>query len=165
MRAWQRVRQFFYALTAPAPAPPAELAAGLRELYLQMPAADRAHGLRTYRRLAADGVPAELLVAALLHDAGKSRPELRLWHRVAFVLARRLAPGWLARSSAGSGWRQGLAALNEHAAAGARQVAEAGAPALVVRLVREHHTPPAELPWPEGERELLRALQAADEAE
>ena len=158
MRVWYRVGQLWQALVASAPPePPEALPPALRPLYLAMGRADRAHALRTYRRLA--GRPADLALAALLHDVGKSASHVRLWHRVFYVLAARLAPGWLER-----GRPAGVAALRAHAEAGARQVEAAGGPPGVVRLIRYHHADPAALPWPAAERELLQALQRADQA-
>jgi hypothetical protein len=165
--AFHRVIQFWQALTAaPGPAAPPELGPGLRELFLSMPRADRAHALRTYRTLAAvKGQPADLLTAALLHDLGKCSPQVRLWDRVLFVLASNLAPGWLERlpgAPAASRW-PGLVALQGHAERGARLVATRGATPRTVRLIRWHHASADSLGWPEGERRLLEALQRADE--
>ena len=110
-----RVRQFWQALAAgPGLAAPPELRPGLRELFLRMPPADRAHALRTYRLLAsAEGQPVDLLTAALLHDVGKCGPHIHPWDRALFVLAGRLAPAWLGRlpeAPAASRWA-GLVAL------------------------------------------------------
>jgi hypothetical protein len=156
MRPWYRVAQFWHALTAAPPRePPCALAPGLRSLYEAMPRADRAHGLRTYRRLTGT-VPADLAAAALLHDVGKSRPEIHLWDRVLFVLIAGRRPAWLER-------RSGLVALRDHANRGADLVAAAGGAAVTVDLVRAHHADPATLGWPRGKRRLLEALQRADE--
>jgi hypothetical protein len=66
-------------------------------LFASMPVADRRHGLAVADRLLAAGLDdRELLAAALLHDAGKGY-RLRLWHRVAGVVATAVAPGLLAR--------------------------------------------------------------------
>lgn len=157
MRPAYRARQFWQALTAaPGREPPCALPPRLAALYRAMPRVDRAHGLRTYRRLAAARqVPAALAAAALLHDVGKAR--VHLWDRVLYVLAGGRLPGWLAR------W-PGLAALRDHAAVGARLVEEAGADEETVALVRHHHDHPLALGWPAAQRASLEALQRADEA-
>ena len=159
MRPIYRVRQFWQAITAaPGREPPCALPPGLAELYRGMPRADRAHGLRTYQRLVAEGqVPAAVAAAALLHDVGKARAGVRLWHRVAHVLAGGRPAGWLAR-------QPGVAGLMAHAALGAELLAAAGAGAETVALVRHHHDDPAWLGWPAAQRALLEALQRADEA-
>jgi hypothetical protein len=157
VRPLYRARQFWQAITAaPGREPPCALAPGLAKLYRAMPRSDRAHALRTYRRLEGP-VPPALAVAALLHDVGKARGGVRLWQRVVFVLAGGRLPGWLARQA-------GLAALAAHAARGAELLAAAGAEAPTVELVRHHHDDPASLGWPAEQRALLEALQRADEA-
>jgi hypothetical protein len=166
VRAWYRLKQFWQALSAASrPSAPPDLAPELRDLFLRMPAADRAHGLHTHNLLAATTRPPDLLAAALLHDAGKSRPEIHLWDRVLYVLAARLAPAWLQRqvSIPGTTCWAGLVALHSHAEQGARLVALAGGAPRLVALIRHHHANATALGWPDGERELLEALQAADE--
>ena len=59
-----------------------------RGLFDSMHPADRRHGLEVVRRLRAEGwSEPELLVAGLLHDAGKGRTGL--WPRVAWSLGQR----------------------------------------------------------------------------
>jgi len=55
-----------------------------RRLYLAMDPRDRAHGIRVAKRLLAryPQVPASVLRAALLHDAGKALRPYRPWERV-----------------------------------------------------------------------------------
>ena len=62
-------------------------------LFKEMHRADQRHGLDVVAALRAAGhSDRDLLLAGLLHDAGKGRG-LRLWHRVAWALADRHA--WL----------------------------------------------------------------------
>lgn len=66
-------------------------------LYRAMPVADRRHALDVVDRLLAAGHDdADLLAAALLHDAAKG-DRMRLWHRASGVLLEALAPGLLRR--------------------------------------------------------------------
>ena len=61
-------------------------------LYRAMPVADRRHALDVVDRLLASGHDdADLLAAALLHDAAKG-DRMRLWHRAGGVLLEALAP-------------------------------------------------------------------------
>jgi hypothetical protein len=132
-----------------------------------MPPADRAHGLQTYTLLAAgESPPVDLRIAALLHDVGKSTPQIHLWDRALFAVAGWLAPGWLRRRALArqSARWAGLAALQSHAERGARLVAAAGGPARAVALIRHHHAAIAGLGWPKAESDLLAALQEADES-
>jgi len=107
----------------------------LAALFLSMSPADQRHCLDVYERLQAEGCRDNaLLMAALLHDAGKApdgRARVRLWHRVAFVLLHPLPPAQrlAARFSAG------LSLLERHADRGARLAESQGAPAEVVRLI------------------------------
>jgi len=166
VRVWYRVWQFWQALTAaPGAEVPVGLAPGLQALYAGMPRADRAHGVRTLARLSPEERQhPDLVVAALLHDVGKSGAGVHLWDRVLAVLAGRLAPGWLERVSRREGglWC-GLCRIGRHAEEGARRLAAAGASPLTVCLVRCHHGVPAGLDLPEAERGLLEALRRADE--
>ena len=167
VRLGYRIRQFWQALTARrATAEPPDLPPGLAHLFWQMPPADRAHGLRACQSLSADGViPADLVIATLLHDVGKSAHPIHLWDRVLYVLAGRLAYGWLQRVTAvpaAACW-SGLVALHRHAEQGARLVAAAGGTPEAVDLIRHHHADPDSLPWPPEKRRLLQALQRADD--
>jgi hypothetical protein len=166
VRVWYRAWQFWQALVAaPGAEVPDELAPGLQALYAGMPRADRAHGLRTLARLSPEERQhPDLVVAALLHDVGKSGAGVHLWDRVLTVLAGRLAPAWLERvSQRESGLWSGLRGIGRHAEEGARRLAAAGASPLTVCLVRWHHCVPTGSDLPEAARGLLEALQRADE--
>src|SRR3990172_12436560 len=99
-----------------------------RGLFESMTLRDQQHCLDVYRRLRDQGrEDRALLVAALLHDAGKGR--IALWHRVAFVLLEAWAPGLLRRlatPSEGTGWREALYRCLHHPELGAELARHAG---------------------------------------
>jgi len=70
---------------------------GARELYRKMSVPDQRHSLNVMQTLRRAGhTEADLLAAALLHDAGKSAAQIHSWHRATLVLSKRFAPGLLA---------------------------------------------------------------------
>ena len=129
---------------------PAQLA-----LFDSMHVADRRHGLDVVRTLRADGVADhEVLLAGLLHDAGKG--VTGVGPRIAFSLGQ-MYGGWIWRvARAVPTWRAALGRLRDHAEASARLAAEAGCSARTVELIRHQDAP---LDPVAG-----RALQLADEA-
>lgn len=143
----------------------AALSPGLLALFRRMPPGDRLHGLRVMQRLQAQGhTDPDLLVAALLHDAGKSRYRFNLLDRTLAVVTRRFAPGWYAHRGRGEArglWRP-LAVAVQHPAWSAEDMAAAGASELAVALVRRHQE---SLDGPPASREdrLLALLQSVDE--
>jgi hypothetical protein len=124
-------------------------------LFDSMHVADRRHGLDVVRTLRADGVTdEEVLLAGLLHDAGKGATGVG--PRVAFSLGQRYG-AWIRRVAwAIPGWRAALDRLRDHAEASARSAAEVGCPPRTVELIRHQDAP---LDPVAG-----RALQLADEA-
>lgn len=164
-----RVQQFFWALGArmnPAAwvevetiLTPAQVA-----LFRRMSRYDQRHCLRVARalRVAGYGQP-ELLTAALLHDVAKSSGPLRLWHRVAIVLLKVLAPrclAWLSREAKPGHWRYPFYAHRAHPEIGARWAEEAGCSLLTVWLIAHHQSPPEQ---ESHEGRLLAALRRADD--
>jgi hypothetical protein len=129
----------------------------LRQLRLfdWMHVADRRHGLDVVAYLRAEGAEDdELLMAGLLHDAGKG-PRVRLVHRVAWSLGQRYG-GWIwSLSSYLPTFRTGLGRLRYHAARSADLGREAGCSARTIGLIRHQETPT------DG---AGRLLLAADEA-
>ncbi len=109
------------------------------DLFRRLSPGDQRHSLDVFWRLVRAGqTDRTLLAAALLHDIGKTAGRLRLWHRVAYVLLRRLWPGLLYRlaAPAPSGhWRHSLYILLHHQEIGARLLARTGSAARVVALV------------------------------
>lgn len=127
---------------------------GERAVFESMTPRDQQHCLAVYRKLLDEGNDdRDLLVAALLHDAGKGRIEL--WHRVAYVVLAAATPGLLdrvVRPGEGPGWREALYRCHHHPELGAELARDAGSSDRVVRLIREE------------DDALLGTLHAADEA-
>ena len=162
-RARYRSRQFFGALRPRIDATLRDNAYALlhepeRRLFESMTPRDQQHCLDVYRRLLTQGhAGADLLTAALLHDAGKGR--IALWHRVAYVLLEASSPGLLRRLAApgdGPGWRQALYRCLHHPRLGAALAQAAGCSDQVVALIRGEGAA--------ASRERLAALAGADEA-
>jgi hypothetical protein len=165
-----RIRQFLHAANALIRPETASEAAASRmlppaavSLFRSMPRYDRQHALSVANTLKEQGhTDEDLLVAALLHDVGKTAlagGALRLWHRVAVVLLRVLGPGLLqriGREQPGS-WRYPFFVQQHHSAISAELAREAGCSEVSVALIRHHEDPSAE-----GGDHLLEALQAAD---
>ena len=163
MRPGYRVRQFgdhLRARVAPAEraAAHALLPTSAAPLFDAMPVADRRHALDVVRRLHEAGVDdADLLVAALLHDAAKGS-RLRLWHRVVVVLLEAVAPGRLERlaSTKPGSWRYPFHVHLHHAELSARAALDAGCGPRVAAFIQG---------TPDGsDAQLAAALRAADAA-
>jgi len=167
-----RVRQFFGALTARIEKEDERevtrlLTPAQRKLFQQMARNDQRHSIDvcTTLRQAGETNP-DLLVAALLHDAGKAAGRIWLWQRTLIVLLRRWAPGvldWLARGPSQRAvprWRRGFLVNRLHPELGACWASEAGCSPTTVALIRRHQKP---LKAIENEQDrLLAALQWAD---
>jgi len=156
------------------------------ELFNRMQPSEQAHCLQVFKQVKARGERQQLsgfqdlLVAALLHDVGKSRHSLRLWERVFVVLAKACCPvlvRWgnskLQHAAPGeygdsllqegqiSGWRRPFIIAEQHPIWGAEMAAGAGVSPLAVALIRRHQnfleTDPVSI-----EDQLLQILQAVD---
>ena len=129
-----------------------------RRLFDSMPPRDRQHCLTVYTRLRAAGHDdVDLLAAALLHDCGKG--EVRLWHRVAFVLLQGAAPALLRRVALpgdGASWRAAMHRCLHHEALGAQLARAAGCSERTAALIRGEGVV--------GDDRGLAALHEADEA-
>lgn len=129
---------------------PAQLA-----VFDAMHVADRRHGLDVMAALRAGGTDdREILLAGLLHDAGKGMTGLV--PRVVFSLGQaRMA--WVERLVAWlPGMRPALARLRDHAEVSARIAEAAGCPARTVELIRWQSEP--------RDPEAGERLRLADEA-
>ena len=129
---------------------PAQLA-----LFDSMHIADRRHGLDVVATLRADdAADHEVLLAGLLHDAGKGH--IGVWPRVAYSLGQAYGP-WVWRvASIVPGWRGQLRRLQDHAETSAILAGDAGCPPRTVELIRHQDAPIDPVAG--------RALQLADEA-
>jgi putative nucleotidyltransferase with HDIG domain len=166
---FHRVWQFLQALTARplTVAEQQEVAAILspvqQALFWQMSATDQRHSLNVVHTLVAMGATApDLLVAALLHDVGKSRHHLYLWERVMVVVIRAFGPAAASRWGNGhsKGWRRPFVIYQQHPCWGAEMALAAGCSPLTVELIREHHHQDGA----QADSKLLRVLQQADSA-
>lgn len=118
---------------------------------------DVVHAVRTARwLLERSRTEPDLIVAALLHDAGKGRQ--RRLDRIAWVLAEAARLGAIAANERSRlEVRRAMARSRSHAWSGAELIRAAGAPEEAVRLVRLHHRAP-------GNDPVLALLQQADAA-
>lgn len=135
-----------------------------RELFDRFNHADQWHSVRVLRMLREAGYnQPDLLIAALLHDVGKTRCPLSAWDRTIIVVGEKLFP---ARANVwGRGpvdsWRRPFVARARHPAWGAEMAAAAGSRPAVVELIGRHQDRPAEISS-ESDR-LLACLQWADD--
>src|SRR6188472_2467631 len=96
-------------------------------LFDSMHIADRRHGLDVVATLRADDVSDhEVLLAGLLHDAGKGH--IGVWPRVAYSLGQAYGPSVWRVASIVPGWRGQLRRLQDHAETSAILAGDAGCP-------------------------------------
>jgi hypothetical protein len=161
-RGWwaTKVRQFRAHLGASvAPSERAELAAWLTTsqlaLFEAMPPADQRHGLDVVATLRDSGAAdTDLLVAGLLHDAGKGH-QVGLWHRVAWSLGERYG-SWVWRLVRPvPGFAAALDRMRDHVERSADLARESGCSPRTVDLIRHQAVP--------GDGDAT-ALRLADEA-
>ncbi len=109
-------------------------------LFESMHVADQRHGLDVVATLRAEGrLDEELLLAGLVHDAGKG--PTGLWPRVAYSLGQEYG-SWVWRVAALlPGFRDALARLRDHAESSAQLAAAAGCSPRTVELIRFQDAP------------------------
>ncbi len=126
-----------------------------RDLFDAMHVADRRHGLDVVATLRADGVTdRDVLIAGLVHDAGKGRTGIL--PRIVHALGQALG-GWVTRLAARlPGMAAPLERLRLHAETSAEMARAAGCSPRTVELIR----------WQEAPRdpEYGERLRLADEA-
>ena len=162
MASWwaSRARQFRAHLRASvAPEERAALATWITPdqlaLFDSMHVADRRHGLDVVVSLRAEGVTEpDVLIAGLLHDAGKARTGV--WPRVAYTLGARHGT-WIWRGvSVIPGFHTALERLRTHAQSSAALAAAVGCSPRTVELIRHQEAP--------TDPEFGELLRLADEA-
>ena len=125
------------------------------DLFDSMHVADRRHGLDVVASLSADGVmEPDVLVAGLLHDAGKG--DTGVWPRVAYSLGSRYGTWVWSVSGRLPGFGPALGRLRTHADTSAALAAAAGCSARTVELIRDQDAP--------TDPEFGELLRLADEA-
>ncbi len=145
-RIFYRIRQFWQNLTAVPGGKAlaqanAALSPSLMGLFSRLQAGEQAHSLAIFHQLCEQGENnQDLLVAALLHDVGKTRYPLQLWERVWVVLGKTFWPKRAREWGRAQprGWKKAFVVAEQHAAWGAEMAAQAGASALAVSLICFH---------------------------
>ena len=131
------------------------------DLFRAMPVADRRHGLDVAEKLLSAGVDdADVLAAALLHDAAKGH-RMRLWHRISGVLLESFAPLTLERLAspdAGS-WRHPFHLYLHHEPMSAELAVAAGCSPRTGRFITGTAGDAGD-----ADALLQRALKVADDA-
>jgi len=124
-------------------------------LFDTMHVADRRHGLDVVATLRADDVTdIDLLVAGLLHDAGKD--QTGLWPRVIYSLGQAYG-SWIWRvAGIAPRFKADLQRLRDHAETSASLAAAAGCSPRTVELIRHQDDP--------HDAEFGELLRLADEA-
>jgi len=138
----------------------------LLALFHTMRRSEQQHSLNVLRTLQERGYDhPSLMVAALLHDVGKSRAPFHLWDRVIVVLAKAIVPDRVRRwgQAAPTGWRRPFAVSIQHPKWSAELAEKAGADPLAIELIARHADHLDHQPETLTEK-LLAALQAADDA-
>lgn len=109
-------------------------------LFDRMHVADQRHGLDVGAALRSEGVrDTDVLLAGLLHDAGKGRTGL--WPRVAWSLTQAYGTPVARLVERLPGMRDALRVLSEHAETSARLAAAAGCSPRTVELIRHQDAP------------------------
>ena len=141
------------------------LSAQEMKLFAQFSLNDQWHSYRVMKMLRDAGHDQHpLLVAALLHDVGKTRLPLSIWERSLIVLASKLLPKQTAVWGQGEavGLKRPFVVKANHPAWSATMAAEAGSDPLAIKLMQRHQdTVPAE--DSSKEAKLLTLLQWADD--
>ncbi len=124
-------------------------------LFDRMHVADRRHGLDVAATLRGEGVrDRDVLVAGLLHDAGKG--DVGVWPRVAWSLGEAYGSWVWTVAAILPGFRRDLERLRHHEEASARLAQDAGCSPRIVALIADRPAP--------GDASFGALLRSADEA-
>jgi hypothetical protein len=168
LRILYRARQFIGGLTARVSEADRRAADGVlppaaRAWFRSLPRDVQWHGLNVMNDLRQAGHDrAELLAAALLHDAGKAEASSGPVQRAFSVLARHLAPEWAARRvrldwRSARGLDRVMAVAAQHPQIAAGRAAQCGCDPVTIDLIRRHQNRAG------ADDDLLRALQQVDD--
>ena len=128
---------------------------------------EQLHSLHVLRTILAQGsTPDDLAVAALLHDAGKSRYPFPVWQKTLVVLVRAFAPRLYKHLSDGDETnliQRPFVLSQHHPAWSAAMVSQAGANERAIWLI-EHHADALDQWGNHPHFDLLQRLKAADDA-
>lgn len=177
MRILYRARQFWHALSASPTSEELSLARSVlthtqMTAFSRLQPSEQHHAIQVLRKLRTQGeTDPDLMVAALLHDVGKSLTPLRAYERILIVIAETIASQKVRQWGANNeqppaqekhGWRRAFIVAQGHPEWGAQIASEVGASPLVQALIRRHQesftAPPQSL-----EDSLLGKLQMADD--
>ena len=125
---------------------------------------DQSHSIRVFQTLVDQGEEnSDLLMAALLHDVGKSLNPLRAWERSLVVVTNRILPDQVLNwgQCEPRGWRKPFVVALQHPEWGAALVHQEGGSETLVTLIRYHqeHALPS---IRKDVQDLIKRLQAAD---
>jgi len=140
----------------------------MMQLFTSMHPNEQAHSIRIYKQLLNNGeTNKDLLIAALLHDVGKSQYRIKPWERVMIVIGKWLLPQQVKRWGKGqsNGWKRPFVIAEQHAKLGAEMAKEAGASGLTARLIQRHQDVLPDDKYLDDntlENQLLRQLQTLD---
>ena len=136
-----------------------------QQLFRQFTLSDQWHSYRVATMLQEAGhTDHDLLVAALLHDVGKTKVPLSVFERSLIVLAQWLLPKRVGEWGVGEpvGWKRPFVVKMQHPEWSAQMAKQAGSStSLAISLIRRHQDPLSEINSEEDR--LLQLLQWADD--
>jgi hypothetical protein len=137
------------------------------QLFHKMRRSEQIHSLNVLRTLQGWGYDhPSLLVAALLHDSGKSRYPYTLFDKTLVVLVHKFLPAWSAKWShmSPNGWYRPFTISRQHPKWSTEMATEAGTDPLALSLIEKHQDRFDHSTAKNEIEQLLAALQKADNA-